>query len=340
MAPETAREGTGGRGLIFGLLVAVCVGIAATFVIIAALEGEGDKAGGADVSARDTGPRSVVFQHLARGAGTPGYAKAALTRIDRPAGRRKVTPLTCERIHFAAGRGLCLVPETNPVETSYKAIIVGPDFRPRKELSMAGIASRARVSQDGRWGATTGFVAGHSYLDSGFSTQAMLIDMESGATVANLEKDFTVIRDGKPFKKADFNFWGVTFKRSGRGFFATLRTGNTTYLLEADIKSRKARLLHQNVECPSLSPDETRVAYKKRVKQGWRLHVLDLETMRETPLAETQTVDDQVEWLNENEILYGLGADIWAVPADGSGKPRTFIRAGLSPAVLRDDQRG
>lgn len=339
MAPETGREGTGGRGrgLIFALLVAVCVGIAAAVVTTAAREGDSEGAGGADVSAGDTGSRSVVFQHLAGGAGTPGYAKAALARTDRPAGRRKVTSLTCERIHFAAGHGLCLVPATNPVETSYKAIIVGPDFRPRKELSMPGIASRARVSQDGRWGATTGFVAGHSYLDAGFSTQASLIDMRRGATVANLEKDFTVIRDGEPFKKADFNFWGVTFKRSGEGFFATLRTGSTTYLVEADIKSRKARVLHRNVECPSLSPDETRVAYKKRVGQGWRLHVLDLETMRETPLAEPQSVDDQVEWLNDNEILYGLSSDIWAVPADGSGKPRTFIRAGLSPAVLRGD---
>ncbi len=338
MAPETGpdRAGARRRGVIFALLVTVCAGVGAAFVIAAALEGDPDRAGGTGVRQDDIGPGSVVFQHLADGPGSRGYAQVAIGRADRPAQSPKLANLTCERIHFAARRGLCLVAGRSPVKTSYKALIVGPDFRPRKKLSLPGTSSRARVSPDGRWGATTGFVAGHSYLDSGFSTRTVLIDMQSGAIVADLEKDFTVTRDGEPFKKVDFNFWGVTFKRRGEGFFATLRTGKTTYLIEADIGSRSARVLHENVECPSLSPDETRIAYKKRVGEGWRLHVLDLATKRETPLAETQSVDDQVEWLDDDELLYGLSSDVWAVPADGSGTPRRFIRAGLSPAVLRD----
>jgi hypothetical protein len=61
-------------------------------------------------------------------------------------------------------------------------------------------------------------------------------------------------------------------------------------------------------------------------------------------LAETRSVDDQVEWLDDATIVYGLprtgtsGAatsDLWAVPADGTGAPRTLVKDAWSPAVVR-----
>ena len=67
----------------------------------------------------------------------------------------------------------------------------------------------------------------------------------------------------------------------------------------------------------------------------WRLHVLDLASGRETALAETRSVDDQVEWLDDERIMYGLAGDVWVVAADGGGKPRVFIPDALSPAVVR-----
>lgn len=83
-----------------------------------------------------------------------------------------------------------------------------------------------------------------------------------------------------------------------------------------------------------MSPDRTRVAFKKRVGQGqWRLSVLDLKTFEERPLAETRSVDDQPEWLNDEEVLYGRDAAVWVVPASGGGKPRLLIPDALSPAV-------
>ena len=78
-------------------------------------------------------------------------------------------------------------------------------------------------------------------------------------------------------------------------------------------------MIAEDVECPSLSPDETRVAFKRRQGDNWRLHVLDLDTGREYPLAETRSVDDQVEWLDD----------------DGRGRPRVYRRDALSPAVVR-----
>src|SRR4051812_43445825 len=119
-------------------------------------------------------------------------------------------------------------------------------------------------------------------------------------------EDFAVWRDGTRFQSADFNFWGVTFARDSDRFYATLGSGRKTYLIEGDVPTRQARVLRENVECPSLSPDNTRIAFKKQVGSGgrsqWRLYVLDLATMSEIPLAEVSDVDDQVEWLDDGQV--------------------------------------
>jgi hypothetical protein len=136
----------------------------------------------------------------------------------------------------------------------------------------------------------------------------------------------------------DRNFWGATFAADGDTFYATLATNKKTYLIKGSIGARTAQTIHENVECPSLSPDGTRVAYKKRVGTGtkiWRLHVLDLKTMRETPLAEERPIDDQVEWLDDDRVLYRVDEEIWTSAADGSGAPARFKTAGESPSVVR-----
>ena len=73
---------------------------------------------------------------------------------------------------------------------------------------------------------------------------------------------FTVTRDGKPFKSVDFNFWGVTFRQEPGLFYATLASGGHTYLIEGDAVARTARVIRDAVECPSLSPDNRRLAFK------------------------------------------------------------------------------
>ncbi len=91
-------------------------------------------------------------------------------------------------------------------------------------------------------------------------------------------------------------------------------------------------------------PDGTRIAYKKRVKglpkdAPWHLYVLDLRTMRETPLAESRSVDDQAVWRDDRTIVYALpgdyGADLYSVPADGTGRARLLSGAAVSPAYVR-----
>jgi Tol biopolymer transport system component len=136
----------------------------------------------------------------------------------------------------------------------------------------------------------------------------------------------------------DMNFWGVTFARDSDRVYATLATGGRTYLLEGSVSERALRVLHENVECPSLSPDGARIAYKRRTAsqtRPWRLTVLDLATMRETPLAETRSVDDQVEWLDDAHVLYGIDRAIMIARADGTGRPRRYVAEAGSPAVVR-----
>ena len=97
-------------------------------------------------------------------------------------------------------------------------------------------------------------------------------------------------------------------------------------------------MIHENVECPSLSPDGTRIAYKRRdglATSAVALTVLDLATMRETPLAEPRSVDDQAEWLDDERVLYGVDGEIATVPADGGGRPSRFVARAGSPAMVR-----
>jgi hypothetical protein len=288
-------------------------------------------------AARGTNP-AVMFQYVARDASAgvltdEKYAHIGLTPLANPGGR-VYSGLVCERVYFAGQRGLCLALEQDPLRSKYVAKIFGPDFKVRHEVPLTGPPSRARVSPDGRYGATTVFVFGHSYRDSAFSTQTELIDMASGKPVIENLEEFAVFRDGARIKARDFNFWGVTFARDSNRFYATLMTRGKTYLVRGNVNGRRMHVLRENVECPSLSPDNTRLAFKKRIGGVWRLTVLNLATMVETPLAERRSIDDQVEWLDNKHVLYGFYG-VWKVRADGTGKPQTFLPDGRSPAVIR-----
>jgi hypothetical protein len=243
--------------------------------------------------------------------------------------------LACERVYFAAGRGLCLA--TAETGISYDATVFDSSLRPLSTFSIAGVPSRARVSSDGKYGALTVFVNGHAYLGAGgFSTATTLVDLRTGKQLGNLES-FQVLKDGEPYDSADSNFWGVTFAKDSNRFYATLRSHGHYYLVEGNLEQRTMRVLRDRVECPSLSPDGTRIGYKSRIgdENRWQLKVLDLDTMRAHPVAERRPIDDQVEWFNDETLIYSDGLDVYTVAADGSGTPRLVLHDASSPVALR-----
>src|SRR5439155_27199236 len=123
-------------------------------------------------------------------------------------------------------------------------------------------------------------------------------------------------------------------------------TAGRTYLVRGDLAQRSLIVLHDNVECPALSPDNRRIAFKKRVgpaEDPWRFYVIDLSTLAERPIAaETRSIDDQLEWLDDGHVLYGVprtgqpsSRDVWVAPVDGTGPARIFLPDAESPGVVR-----
>jgi hypothetical protein len=58
-------------------------------------------------------------------------------------------------------------------------------------------------------------------------------------------------------------------------------------------------------------------------------------------LAETRNVDDQVEWIDDGHVAYGIpesdtsgATDVWSVRADGGGMPQLLVKAAWSPSVV------
>jgi dipeptidyl aminopeptidase/acylaminoacyl peptidase len=282
-------------------------------------------------------PGRLVFRDAGPGARSGRLAAVSLAD---PAGPRTVTGLACVRLYADAGVGVCLTVERGAIP-KITALVLDKNLRPVRRVKLTGAPSRARVSASGRMISWTSFVSGDSYLSNGFSTRTGILDMSTGRMDRTLE-DFTVIKDGNRYRAADVNFWGVTFAADDNRFYATMRTKGKTYLVLGDFARRTLRTLRENAECPSLSPDGTRLAFKKatgNAARPWRLHVLDLRTMRETPLAEPRNVDDQAAWLDDHTVMYGRvdgeTSDIWTVAADGTGSPRLLVRQAFSPAVIR-----
>ena len=284
----------------------------------------------------------LVFRHT--GVDT-NYSALSVAALEGAGARdRAAAGLACERVSFSRERGICLQADRG-VFTSYKAAIFDRGFNIVRTFKLDGSPSRTRVSPDGRVGTITVFVGKDlGYTSSTFSTRTLLIDMASGDVLTDLEQ-FTTWRNGARFKGADFNFWGVTFARDSNVFYASLRSQATTYLVRGDLGLRKLTVLHENVECPSLSPDNRLIAFKKRVgpqPEAWRLYILDLATMNERPVAaETRFIDDQAEWLDDAHVLYGVPrqgtatTDAWLAPIDGAGPARVFLEEAESPIVVR-----
>jgi hypothetical protein len=329
------------------LLVAVCLLVlgGAAFYVVSARARQNEERSRSNAPAQIALAKVLAEPHVVfRNTNLrTGYGMLAVVSLAHPSGPRAITSIECDRVYSAATRSVCLSSSTGVV-TTYSAHLLNSTMHPVASLPLTGIPSRTRLSHDARYAATTSFVAGDSYAGTSFSTRTLITRIGGGYSGA-LE-DFTLMHDGHSIKPVDRNFWGVTFASDDDTFYATVAWGGHTWLVKGSMSRRIVTTVHEDAECPSLSPDGRLVAFKQRgdLPPGhWRLAVLDLSNGRVTELAETRSVDDQAEWLNNSTVLYGLPRtgsqaavdDVWAVPANGTGKPSLFIPQAWSPAVVR-----
>ncbi|MFD3666062.1 TolB family protein [Streptomyces sp. NPDC058659] len=295
-------------------------------------------------SGRQAGATAAPVAGFTLDGGRPGAlhvrdtATGRVARVDPAvAGGRVADGPACDRFHAAGPTALCLVRRPGVPARSY-ALVLDRRLREVRRIALPGIPSRARVSASGRMLSWTMFATGDSYARSSFSTRTSILDLRTGYLVKNIEL-IPLTLGGRRYHAPDVNYWGVSFAADDNRFYATVSTDGRTHLVEGDMANWSARTLRENVECPSLSPDGTRIAFKKRVSEGprepWRLYVYDLRSGREHPVAERRGIDDQALWTDPETLAYGYGGAVWSVPADGTGAPRQLARGATSPAVPR-----
>lgn len=289
---------------------------------------------------RPTGER-VVFRNTALGA---GYGLVASVPLSDPSAARSITDLACDRVYATATVQSCLHIDRGVV-TTFNATLHDTSGREIRSWPLAGVPSRTRISADSQLIAATSFVTGESYATVGFATMTTISATDGSRDYGNLE-DFALLVDDERVTAADRNVWGVTFADDGNTFYATAASNFQTWLVRGDLAARTLTAIRDTAECPSLSPDGERIAYKKEVSDGaapqWSIAVLDLASGTETMLPVNGNVDDQVLWLDDDTLLYGLAredvvgdSDIWSVSADGTAEPALFLSHAWSPSIVR-----
>jgi len=94
----------------------------------------------------------VMFRTLAP---AERYGVVAMVPALTPASARVFSRLSCARVHYAGGAGVCLVEEPEGNQLVHAAYFFDRALARGKRLLLSGIPTRARISPDGRRAAIT-----------------------------------------------------------------------------------------------------------------------------------------------------------------------------------------
>ena len=142
-------------------------------------------------------------------------------------------------------------------------------------------------------------------------------------------------------------YWGVTFATDEDEVYITGFFGDMPEVMHGTLNNMTIEPTGWVGSCPSLSPDgETLVFKEMTADNNFELVAVNLETNTKHKLGETRPVDDQVEWLDNDTILYALHPeggdtavqpefDIWMLDIAEGSEPELFLPNANSPAVAR-----
>lgn len=335
------------RGRIWALVAVVVlgVGLAAWYAVPEYLRSTATPTASAsvvqdDLAAVTAGPH-ILFRSTAPG---DRFGQLAAVAADDPSGARAFTGVECDLIAADAGRVSCLR-STGGFATSYEAVLLDTDWQTTDTFPLTGLPNRTRVSPGGTLVATTALVAGHCDAVGTITTQTIVHDLDTGS--ADDLEDYSLVVDGASVSPVDRNYWSVTFADDEDTFYATAQSVSMghTWLVRGSVSQRTLTTVLDGGMCPSLSPDGTRLAYMVQTSTSpnlWSFAVLDLESGEQQVLdGETSNVDDQVAWLDDETILYGLPrtdepgvTDVWSLAVTPGSRPVLLIPQAWSPQVV------
>jgi hypothetical protein len=283
-------------------------------------------------------PANIAMAFVSR---VPGgdYGRVGYLDFD---GERVQTQLECARVDLNVWRGVCLSASSG-ISGSGQGLITDPALVPTTTFGLT-TPSRAAVSPSGSIVAWTGFTLGHSYLEPGeFATLTQLISIER-RQAADLETSFSTYDADGLIRDADRNYWGVSFVDEDR-FFATVGFDGETAIVEGRISTSRLDVVFENATCPEVSPDGSTVVAKEQRGDHFQLVAIDVATGSRRDLGERRSIDDQVEWLDEDTIVYAVPNpdegtvaqpvfDIWVVDTEPGAEPRLVVPFADSPAVV------
>lgn len=272
------------------------------------------------------------------------YGRMAIRHVD---GTRTLLDRRCLRLYVAAGNGVCLS-QQDALVPQYTATLfdaADPYQRDIKSYPMA-LPSRARITPDGATLSATGFVSGSSYTDIGGATATIVfIDSFASNELVSLS-EFDIDSDDPKYAMEAADFWGTTFVDNDN-FYVTGLFGADPEVMAGSLSTATLRPTTFKGSCPSVSPDGETLVYKRtRDGGGYDLVAVTLATGDNWVLNETRSADDQVEWLDDDTILYALHPvdddasvqpewDIWALDITPGSEPQMFLPNADSPAVIR-----
>ena len=274
------------------------------------------------------------------------YGRLLIRHLD---GTRTLLNRTCMRAHIATDHGVCLAESGGVLGVAFTTTFFEADNLNADIKSYASpLPSRARISPNGTFSAVTAFVSGSSYADIAAETTTLVtIDEIDSTRLVRGANQFTIDSGEARFNNLNPQYWGITFAADEDEIYLTGFFGDRPEVMHGTLNNMVIEPTGWVGSCPSLSPDGKTLVFKEMTADNsFELVAVDLETNTKHKLGETRSVDDQVEWLDNDTILYALHRaggdtavqpefDIWMVDIAEGSEPKLFLPNADSPAVAR-----